>query len=119
MKRQRRCFSTEYKHEAACLVLDPGYSSPEAGRSFDIGEAALRRWVQQLKLERGGGTPMSKALTGEQKRIQELEARVNNLGGQCRLMVSVQSTLTPSIRQTKISRLLRRFQSERSYHCFL
>jgi len=60
-------------------MLDQRYSIPEAGRSLDIGETVLRRWVQQLKLERGGGTPMSKALTGEQKRIQELEARVHRL----------------------------------------
>jgi transposase len=79
MKRQRRTFSTEFKHETACLVLDQGYSIPEASRSLDVGETALRRWVQQLKLERGGGTPVSKALTVEQKRIQELEARVHRL----------------------------------------
>jgi len=79
MKRQRRTFSTEFKHETAYLVLDQGYSIPEASRSLDVGETALRRWVQQLKLERGGGTPVSKALTVEQKRIQELEARVHRL----------------------------------------
>ena len=79
MKRQRRTFSTEFKHETACLVLDQGYSIPEASRSLDVGETALRRWVQQLKLERGGGTPVSKALTAEQSRIQELEARVHRL----------------------------------------
>ena len=79
LKRQRRTFSTEFKHEAACLVLDQGYSIPEASRSLDVGETALRRWVQQLKLERGGETPVSKALTVEQKRIQELEARVHRL----------------------------------------
>ncbi len=79
MKRQRRTFSTEFKHETACLVLDQGYSIPEASRSLDVGETALRRWIQQLKLERGGGTPVSKALTVEQRRIQELEARVHRL----------------------------------------
>ena len=79
MKRQRRSFATEFKHEAASLVLDQGYSIPEACRSLDLGETALRNWVQQLKLERGGGTPTSKALTAEQKRIQELEARVHRL----------------------------------------
>ena len=79
MKRQRRSFSTEFKHEAACLVLAQGYSIPEACRSLDLGETALRRWVEQLKLERGGGTPVSKALTAEQRRIQELEARVHRL----------------------------------------
>jgi transposase len=56
-----------------------GYSIPKAGRFLDIGETALRRWIQQLKLERDGGTPVSKALTAEQRRIQELEARVHRL----------------------------------------
>jgi transposase len=79
MKKQRRSFSTEFKHEAACLVLDQGYTISEASRSLDVGETALRRWVDQLKSERGGATPTSKALTTEQKRIQELEARVNRL----------------------------------------
>ena len=50
-------------------MLDQGYAILEACRSLDIGETALRRWVQQLELERGGGTPVSKALTTEQRRI--------------------------------------------------
>lgn len=79
MKKQRRSFTTEFKHEAACLVLDQGYSVMEACRSLGVGETALRRWVDQLKLERGGETPKSKALTSDQRRIQELEARVNRL----------------------------------------
>ena len=61
------------------LMLDQGYSFPEACRSLDLGETALRNWVQQLKLERGGGKPAGKALTAEQQRIQELEARVHRL----------------------------------------
>ena len=79
MKRQRRSFATEFKHEAACLVLDQGFSIPEACRSLDPGETALRNWVQQLKLERGGGMSAGKALTAEQQRIQKLEARVHRL----------------------------------------
>ena len=55
MKRQRRTFSTEFKLEAACLVLDQEYSFPEACRSLGPGETALRRWVQQLRLERDAG----------------------------------------------------------------
>ncbi|KWS75370.1 transposase [Pseudomonas amygdali pv. eriobotryae] len=42
-------------------------------------ESALRRWVSQLPQERGGVTPTSKALTPEQQKIQELEARINRL----------------------------------------
>lgn len=79
MSRQRRTFSRQFKHDAACLVLDQGYSIAEACRSLDVGETALRRWVEQLRAERDGTAPASKALTPEQQRIQELEARVNRL----------------------------------------
>jgi len=78
-KRQRRTFSAEFKMDAASLVLDQGYSIPEAARSMDVGETALRRWVDQLKIERGGMTPTAKALTPEQQKIQELEARISRL----------------------------------------
>ena len=76
---KRRVFSAEFKHEAASLVLDQGYSFTEACQSLGIGETALRRWVGQLKDERGGVTPKAKALTPEQQRIQELEAKIRRL----------------------------------------
>lgn len=78
-KRQRRTFSAEFKMDAASLVLDQGYSVPEAARFMNVGETALRRWVDQLKIERGGTTPTAKALTPEQQKIQELEARISRL----------------------------------------
>ena len=79
MAKQRRSFSAEFKLEAASLVLDQDYSFSEASRSLNIGETVLRRWVKQLEDERNGTTPSSKALTPEQQKIQELEARVNRL----------------------------------------
>ncbi|CCO50283.1 transposase [Vibrio nigripulchritudo SOn1] len=79
MTRLRRTFSAEFKLEAAGLVLDQGYSVAQASRSLDINENVIRRWVNQLKLERGGKTPQNKALTPEQQKIQELEARINRL----------------------------------------
>ncbi len=79
MAKQRRTFSTEFKRDAGGLVLDQGYSIAEAVKSLGVGESALRRWVEQLEQERGGVTPKAKALTPEQQRIQELEARVNRL----------------------------------------
>lgn len=60
MTRQRRTFSPEFKQEAACLVLDQGYTILEACRSLGVGDTALRRWVQQLKDEREGITPKAK-----------------------------------------------------------
>ena len=79
MTKQRRTFSAEFKREAADLVLKQNYSFIEASRSLGIGESALRRWVGQLQQEHGGVTPTSKALTPEQQKIQELEARINRL----------------------------------------
>lgn len=58
-------------------MLNQGYSLPEASRSLDVGETVLCRWVQQLQSERTGTTPISKALTPELQKIQELEARIN------------------------------------------
>lgn len=54
--------------------LQPYRRLPFAG-----GDSALRRWVKQLEAERQGVTPKSKALTPEQQKIQELEARIDRL----------------------------------------
>ncbi len=79
MTKQRRSFSAEFKREAADLVLKQNYSYIEASRSLGVGESALRRWVGQVQQERQGVTPQSKALTPEQQKIQELEARIARL----------------------------------------
>lgn len=79
MSKQRRSFSVEFKHDAVALVVDQGYSVAEACKSMGVGETALRRWVDQLREERGGVTPNSKALTAEQQEIQALKARINRL----------------------------------------
>ena len=39
----------------------------------------MRRWVLQLKYERGGTTPKAKAITSDQQRIQELEVRIKQI----------------------------------------
>ncbi len=54
MTRLHRSFNAEFKLEAASLVLDQGYSVPEASRSLDVGETVLRRWLQQHQSERSG-----------------------------------------------------------------
>lgn len=52
MTKQRRSFTPEFKREAACLVLDQGYSHIEAARSLGLVESALRRWVNQGRIEK-------------------------------------------------------------------
>ena len=72
-------FSAELKREAADLVLKQNYSFIEASRSLGVGESTLRRWVNQLLQERTGVNPKSNALTPEQQKIQEFEARIARL----------------------------------------
>jgi transposase len=45
-KKQRRSFSTEFKHDAASLILDQGYGFTEASRAVDVHENTLRNWAQ-------------------------------------------------------------------------
>lgn len=79
MSKQRRTFSPEFKQQAAALVLDQGYRHMEASRSAGVGETVPRRWVHQLQMERQGVTSQGKAITPDQQRIQELEARIERL----------------------------------------
>jgi transposase len=79
MKR-RQSFTTEFKLEAARLVADKGYSVRQACEAMGVGETSLRRWLDQLQGERGGITPRAaKALTPDQQRIQELEAKLRKV----------------------------------------
>ncbi len=76
----RRQFSSEFKQEAASLVLDQDYSVHDACEAMGVGETAMRRWVNQLNEERHGITPLgSKAITPDQQRIQELEAKIRRI----------------------------------------
>ncbi|MEZ9369035.1 IS3 family transposase [Shewanella sp. 10N.286.51.B2] len=72
-------YSTEFKIDAANLVIKQGYSVREACEATGVGPTAIRRWVAQLKEEFSGITPSTKALTPEQKRIQELEAQIKKI----------------------------------------
>lgn len=76
----RKSFTTEFKREAASLVVDQDYTPIQAAVAMGVGITAMRRWVAQLRLERGGNTPeTSPAMTPEHKRIQELEARLRKV----------------------------------------
>jgi transposase len=79
MSKTRPSYSTEFKNDAARLVLDQQYSVSEACKAVGVGFTALRRWVAQLEGERGGITPSAKAMTPDHRRIQELEARIKQI----------------------------------------
>ena len=53
MGRRRRSFSEEFKRDVVNLVLDEGRSVGEVSRELDLTETAVRRWVDQAKVDRG------------------------------------------------------------------
>jgi transposase len=76
----KRVFSIEFKHDTACLVVDQGYSLQQACETVGVGATAVRRWVDQLRSERVGKTPLvSNAMTPDQQRIQALEAKIRKI----------------------------------------
>lgn len=79
MTKTRPTYSAKFKNEAASLVLDKEYSITDACNAMGVGNTALRRWVKQLKHERGGVTPSAKAITPEQRQIQVLEAKIKDI----------------------------------------
>ena len=79
MPKTRPSYTTEFKQEAASLVLDKDYAITEACKAMGVGNTALRRWVKQLDAERGGLTPKAKAITSEQQTIQALEAKIKKI----------------------------------------
>ena len=61
-------------------MIDKGYLVVEADQAGGVGETAMRRWVNQLKEERQGMTPVGrKALTAEQQKIQALETNIKRI----------------------------------------
>ena len=73
-------YSSEFKYDTACLVLDQDYSVAQAAEATGAGISSVRKWTMQVQSERDGTGPTSgTAVTVEQRRIQELENRVRQL----------------------------------------
>lgn len=73
-------FTATFKREAAELITLKNYSYTEACEARGISESALRRWVKQLNDELAGNTPLgARAITEEQREIQQLKAQIKDL----------------------------------------
>lgn len=79
MTKTRRTYSSEFKLEAAQLVVEQGYTLKAACEAMGVGKSTLENWVRKLKQERQGETPKGSALTPEQRRIQELEKQLRRV----------------------------------------
>ena len=79
MNQSRNTFTTQFKQECINLVLEQGYSVAQAATAMNIGLSSLQRWLRQYRQELSGVTPTGRAITAEQRRIQELEAQNRQL----------------------------------------
>lgn len=79
MSKNRRNFSSQFKLEAAQLVVDQNYSAQEAADAMGVGLSTMGKWVRQLRNELKGLTPIASALTPEQIEIQQLKKRIKYL----------------------------------------
>ncbi|TGC27137.1 IS3 family transposase [Pseudomonas citronellolis] len=61
------------------MIKDQGLSITQVCRDMDLGETAVRRWVQQYEAELSGQAGVGKPLTPEQQRIRQLEAENRQL----------------------------------------
>ena len=74
MSKVRNQFTTEFKQECVNLVVNQGYGIAQAASAMQVGLSSMQRWVGQYKQEIKGVTPLARAFTPEQQRIQALEA---------------------------------------------
>ena len=75
----RKTYTREFKLDAVRLVTEQFYSVSQACKALEIGETAFRRWLSQYEEERSGLTPTAKAITEEQRQIQQLKSRIKQL----------------------------------------
>jgi len=79
MSRKRRGFDASFKLQVVQMVKEQGLSIPQICQDMDLGETAVRRWVQQYEAELSGQSGIGKPLTPEQQRIRQLEAENRQL----------------------------------------
>ena len=73
MTTKRRTFDDSFKLQVVKMIKDQGLTAPKVCRDLNIGETAVRRWVQQYEAEQLGQPGIGKPLTSEQQRIRQLE----------------------------------------------
>lgn len=73
MSRHRRSFDTAFKLQVVQMIKEQGLSVAQVSRDMNLGETAVRRWVQQFETEQLGQAGIGKPLTAEQQRIRQLE----------------------------------------------
>ena len=78
MSRKRRSFSAEYKAEVVELIRASGKSVGQVARELDLTETAVRRWVEQAKVDAGGG-PQGALSSDEREELRRLRREITQL----------------------------------------
>ena len=73
MTKKRRAFDDSFKLQVVKMIKDQGLTIVQVCKDLNIGETAVRRWVQQYEAEQLGQAGIGKPLTAEQQRIRQLE----------------------------------------------
>jgi transposase len=73
LPKKRRTFDPSLKLEVVRMINEQGQSVQNVSESMDIGQTAIRRWLQQYSAEQSGQPGIGKPLTAEQQRIRQLE----------------------------------------------
>ena len=71
MARKRRSFTRQFKAEAVRLCRAGDRSIGQVARDLDLIESALRRWIDQAKVDAGEGPPEA-LTTSERAELQQL-----------------------------------------------
>lgn len=74
-KRTYKQYSKEFKEEAVSLVLEQGYSVPEAAKSLGIATNILYRWKDKVESQKEGKTLSE----DERDELKRLRKEVKNL----------------------------------------
>lgn len=83
---KRRTFDASFKLQVVQMVLEQGLSIAQVCRDMNIGQTAVRRWLQQVQAEQNGLAGIGKPLTAEQQRIAHLQAENRRLKGDIDLL---------------------------------
>lgn len=70
---KRRKFSKEFKTDALQLVLDQGYTPPQAATSLGISANVLRRWIREAEARRGANSASGEAGVLSESEREELK----------------------------------------------
>lgn len=85
-----RKVSAAVKAEAVRLVVEVGYSAPQAAQMMGVGPTALRRWVEAWREDRAaipaGAAELAALIAQLQERLKASEEARNALTQECDLL---------------------------------